>query len=447
MECDSSRSWPAHSMTTLVCCRRAGGAEEDAGAALGGGQVADGAGAQDAGAAPAAVRPRRHQSQGARQSCTQPAPLLPQATLLHWNGAETVCMHCMHAAGLALQASCMARCVWNGGGNQHADVAAALQKGLCEADGEVSNMCGCWLLLQELMHINVVKGLKDTFGAKTFMGRAAVPIRPYADRPGETVEDWFDLGRGEWSNEDGTVRMSSLFVLCMHRLSHAWHVQLGAPHCWGPCAACCAMVATALHRITGMRGTCTAGPIAAVEGQACWATHFPRVSVIECLRWLPAVICACCACAPACLGACAPACSGRAAWSAEAALEQCVCMYAYAQGKGEGQLQLKLTYFPFELLYSRPRDASLVRPPIIPARIRPRATLHPHACQQATAPPLPGPALHASPVDPASTSGQAGRPPGVQPAARGAHRRRGQAPFGGEICFTSLDCARRARCW
>ncbi len=59
------------------------------------------------------------------------------------------------------------------------------------------------------MHINVVKGLKDTFGAKTFMGRAAVPIRPYADRPGETVEDWFDLGRGEWSNEDGTVRASA----------------------------------------------------------------------------------------------------------------------------------------------------------------------------------------------------------------------------------------------
>ena len=31
------------------------------------------------------------------------------------------------------------------------------------------------------------------------------------------------------------------------------------------------------------------------------------------------------------------------------------------QGKGEGQLELKITYFPFELLYSKPRDASLVR--------------------------------------------------------------------------------------
>jgi hypothetical protein len=38
-------------------------------------------------------------------------------------------------------------------------------------------------------------------------------------------------------------------------------------------------------------------------------------------------------------------------------------MHVHAQGKGEGQLQLKLTYFPFELLYSRPRDASLVRLP------------------------------------------------------------------------------------
>jgi hypothetical protein len=37
------------------------------------------------------------------------------------------------------------------------------------------------------------------------------------------------------------------------------------------------------------------------------------------------------------------------------------------QGKGEGQLELKVTYFPFELLYSKPRDASLVRPrPIQP---------------------------------------------------------------------------------
>ena len=54
-------------------------------------------------------------------------------------------------------------------------------------------------------HLNVVKGIKDTFGAKTLMGRALIPLRPLADRPGEPVTDWYDLGKGEWSNDDGTV--------------------------------------------------------------------------------------------------------------------------------------------------------------------------------------------------------------------------------------------------
>ncbi|EIE26093.1 hypothetical protein COCSUDRAFT_46488 [Coccomyxa subellipsoidea C-169] len=58
--------------------------------------------------------------------------------------------------------------------------------------------------LKELISINVVKGIKDTVGARTFLGRAAIPVRPFADRPGETVQDWYDLGKGEWSNEDGT---------------------------------------------------------------------------------------------------------------------------------------------------------------------------------------------------------------------------------------------------
>ncbi|CAL5218486.1 g172 [Coccomyxa viridis] len=53
-------------------------------------------------------------------------------------------------------------------------------------------------------HLNPLKGIKDTFGAKTFMGRAMIPIRPFADRPGEPVTDWYDLGKGEWSNDDGT---------------------------------------------------------------------------------------------------------------------------------------------------------------------------------------------------------------------------------------------------
>lgn len=59
-----------------------------------------------------------------------------------------------------------------------------------------------------MTHLNVVKGIKDTFGAKTLMGRALIPIRPFADRPGEPVTDWYDLGKGEWSNDDGTVRLA-----------------------------------------------------------------------------------------------------------------------------------------------------------------------------------------------------------------------------------------------
>ena len=78
---------------------------------------------------------------------------------------------------------------------------------------------------QELVHINVVKGIKDTFGAKSFMGRAAVPIRPYADKPGETVEDWIDLGKGEWSNEDGTVRAHCLICASLFLGSPVVHTK------------------------------------------------------------------------------------------------------------------------------------------------------------------------------------------------------------------------------
>lgn len=41
-------------------------------------------------------------------------------------------------------------------------------------------------------------------------------------------------------------------------------------------------------------------------------------------------------------------------------IDRCVTAVC-EQGKGEGQLHMKITYFPFELLYSVPRDASLVR--------------------------------------------------------------------------------------
>ena len=36
------------------------------------------------------------------------------------------------------------------------------------------------------------------------------------------------------------------------------------------------------------------------------------------------------------------------------------------QGKGEGRLRLIATYWPFDLLYSKPREATMVRPCQLP---------------------------------------------------------------------------------
>lgn len=67
--------------------------------------------------------------------------------------------------------------------------------------------------MQEVLsNINVVKGIKDSFGAKTFMGRVAIPVRPYYDKKGESVREWFELGKQEWANEDGTVSCQSILV-------------------------------------------------------------------------------------------------------------------------------------------------------------------------------------------------------------------------------------------
>ena len=56
-----------------------------------------------------------------------------------------------------------------------------------------------------LSTINIVKGIQNSFGAKTFMARAAVEIRPFLDQAGQELDKWYDLGRNHWSHEDGTV--------------------------------------------------------------------------------------------------------------------------------------------------------------------------------------------------------------------------------------------------
>lgn len=109
--------------------------------------------------------------------------------------------------------------------------------------------------LQELMHINVVKGIKDTFGAKTFMGRSLIPIRPFADRPGEPVTDWYDMGKGEWSNDDGTVRLP---------VSPQGHPYCSAVHRESGCSdhARCMLDSTRIQSMswTGLTGAGANGP-------------------------------------------------------------------------------------------------------------------------------------------------------------------------------------------
>lgn len=60
--------------------------------------------------------------------------------------------------------------------------------------------------VQELIQVNVVKGAKDMMGSKTLLGRVAVHISPLSEKPGVTTDDWYELGRGEWGNPEGTVR-------------------------------------------------------------------------------------------------------------------------------------------------------------------------------------------------------------------------------------------------
>ena len=53
--------------------------------------------------------------------------------------------------------------------------------------------------------INLVKGVKESFGAKTFMARAAIDVRPFSNQPGKPIDKWYDLGKNDWSHEEGTV--------------------------------------------------------------------------------------------------------------------------------------------------------------------------------------------------------------------------------------------------
>lgn len=57
---------------------------------------------------------------------------------------------------------------------------------------------------KELLTINLLKGLKDTMGAKTLMGRVAIPIERFFRQPEQDIEDWYELGRNDFASDIGT---------------------------------------------------------------------------------------------------------------------------------------------------------------------------------------------------------------------------------------------------
>ena len=50
-----------------------------------------------------------------------------------------------------------------------------------------------------------MQGIAETIGASTLMGRAAIPIKKYADNDGTEFDEWIEMGKGSFSNDNGCV--------------------------------------------------------------------------------------------------------------------------------------------------------------------------------------------------------------------------------------------------
>ncbi|KAK9808833.1 hypothetical protein WJX72_004641 [[Myrmecia] bisecta] len=77
--------------------------------------------------------------------------------------------------------------------------------------------------VKELLNVNVMKGLRESVGAKTFMGRAAVPLRPLLT-PGDPQEKdaWYDLGKKDWAAEGGPGKGEGRLRLKLKYMSFPW---------------------------------------------------------------------------------------------------------------------------------------------------------------------------------------------------------------------------------
>ncbi|KAL4424271.1 hypothetical protein ABPG75_001572 [Micractinium tetrahymenae] len=60
-----------------------------------------------------------------------------------------------------------------------------------------------YLNAKELMRLNVFKGATSLVNAKELVGRCAIQVADLAEAPGQAVDKWVPLGRGEFANEDG----------------------------------------------------------------------------------------------------------------------------------------------------------------------------------------------------------------------------------------------------
>lgn len=51
--------------------------------------------------------------------------------------------------------------------------------------------------------LNVIKNLKEMIGAEELLGRTQILIQPMASNSQKVVDDWYDLGTGDWASVHG----------------------------------------------------------------------------------------------------------------------------------------------------------------------------------------------------------------------------------------------------
>jgi hypothetical protein len=53
--------------------------------------------------------------------------------------------------------------------------------------------------------LNIIKNIRNVYGARELMGRAIVPMKPFCESTGSTIEQTHDVGLQDWSSIGGPV--------------------------------------------------------------------------------------------------------------------------------------------------------------------------------------------------------------------------------------------------